>query len=172
MLTPLVQNANEDPLAKQFLFNSHWRRALARGVVGKHADAVADWNRVLALVDPSGRLPFRVERMASLAAAGKVFEAVTEADAVLKWAGWSGDQFVQFAATYAVASSRVEGKAGEYATKAVGLLTEATKSGFKDVARLKADKQLNPHRDRDDFRALLADLEKRFPRPLPLAPPR
>ncbi len=168
-LTPLVQNANEDPLARPFLFISHWRRAHARAQTGKHADAVTDWDRVLALVDPSGRLPFRVERMASLAAAGKVSEAVAEADAVLKRAGWSGDQFVQFAAVYAVASGSVEGKADEYALKAVELLTKATKSGFKDVARLKADKQLDPLRDRDDFKALLADLEKRFPRPL--APP-
>ncbi len=162
-LTPLVQNANEDPLAKPFLFNSHWRRGLARGQVGKHADAVADWDRVLALVDPSDRLPFRVERMASLAAAAKVAEAVAEADALLKRAGWSGDQFVQFAATYAVASGSVEGKAGEYATKAVGLLTEATKKGFKDASRLKADKQFDPLRDRDDFKKLLAELEKDAP---------
>ncbi len=162
-LTPLVQDANEDPLAKQFLFNSHWRRALARGQVGKHADAVADWDRVLALVDPSGRLPFRVERMASLAAAGKGSEAVAEADALLKRAGWSGGQFVQFAGVYAVASVSVEGKADEYAPKAVELLTKATKGGFKDVARLKADKQLDPLRDRDGFKKLLAELEKDAP---------
>ncbi len=160
-LTPLVRDANEDPLARQFLFNSHWRRAMARGAVGKHVDAVADWDRVLALVDPSGRLPFRVERMASLTGAGKVAEAVAEADTLLKRAGWSGDQYYQFAATYAVASGSVEGKADEYAGKAVELLSNAVKGGFKGAAALKADKLFDPLRGRDDFKKLEAELGKK-----------
>jgi hypothetical protein len=41
------------------------------------------------------------------------------------------------------------------------VLREATRHGYKDVAHLKKDKDLDPLRSRDDFRKLLADLEEK-----------
>jgi hypothetical protein len=43
-------------------------------------------------------------------------------------------------------------------------LREAVLRGFDDPNQLREDRDLNPLRGRDDFKALLTDLEKRFPR--------
>jgi hypothetical protein len=45
------------------------------------------------------------------------------------------------------------------ADRAMGWLNGAVRAGYRDAARLKNDTDLDPLRDRDDFRKLLADLE-------------
>ena len=41
------------------------------------------------------------------------------------------------------------------------LLQQAVKAGFKNAAHMKKDSDLDPLRDRDDFKKLLAELEKK-----------
>jgi serine/threonine-protein kinase len=48
--------------------------------------------------------------------------------------------------------------AKSYGDRAVGALRQAVAKGYKDAAHLKKDTDLDPLRDRDDFRKLLADL--------------
>jgi tetratricopeptide (TPR) repeat protein len=45
------------------------------------------------------------------------------------------------------------------ADRATAFLTQAVAAGYKDVAHMKQDKDLDPLRDRADFQKLLADLE-------------
>jgi serine/threonine protein kinase/tetratricopeptide (TPR) repeat protein len=45
------------------------------------------------------------------------------------------------------------------AEEAMGLLKQAVAKGYKDVANMKQDKDLNALRDREDFKKLLAELE-------------
>ena len=47
-----------------------------------------------------------------------------------------------------------------YGDQAMNALRRAVQFGYKDVANLKKDKLLDPLRERDDFKKLLADLEK------------
>jgi serine/threonine-protein kinase len=47
----------------------------------------------------------------------------------------------------------------QYAARAMELLREAVKKGYKDIAHIKQDKDLDPLRSRDDFKKLLAQLE-------------
>ena len=72
----------------------------------------------------------------------------------------------------AVASDKIADKKAEYADRAMELLQKAVTAGYKDAAHVKKDPDLDPLRDREDFKTLLADLEKKFPPPLPVAPPR
>ena len=51
--------------------------------------------------------------------------------------------------------------ADAYAARAVQLLREAVAHGYKDVAHMKKDPDLNPLRARPDFQQLLADLEQK-----------
>jgi tetratricopeptide (TPR) repeat protein/tRNA A-37 threonylcarbamoyl transferase component Bud32 len=53
--------------------------------------------------------------------------------------------------------------ARDYADRAMTALRQAVARGFKDVAHLKKDRDLDPLRQRDDFQKLLADLEKAKP---------
>src|SRR5262249_34945735 len=51
----------------------------------------------------------------------------------------------------------------KYSDEAVALLDKAVKEGFTDRAQFGKDKDLDPLRERPDFKALLADLDKRLP---------
>jgi hypothetical protein len=51
--------------------------------------------------------------------------------------------------------------AKEYADRAVAALRQAVADGYRDAAQLRKDPDLDPLRGRDDFRKLLAELEKR-----------
>ena len=46
-----------------------------------------------------------------------------------------------------------------YGDAAMKLLRDAVSKGYKDVAHLKKDTDLDPLRQRDDFRKLVAELE-------------
>jgi serine/threonine protein kinase/tetratricopeptide (TPR) repeat protein len=48
-----------------------------------------------------------------------------------------------------------------YGDQAVAMLRFAVSKGFRDVARLKKDKELDAVREREDFKKLLAELEKK-----------
>jgi tetratricopeptide (TPR) repeat protein/tRNA A-37 threonylcarbamoyl transferase component Bud32 len=50
--------------------------------------------------------------------------------------------------------------ARRYAERAVVLLRQSVKAGWKDTAHLKKDTDLDPLRQRQDFRALMAELDK------------
>jgi serine/threonine protein kinase/Tfp pilus assembly protein PilF len=51
--------------------------------------------------------------------------------------------------------------AQSYANRAVQLLREAIQKGWKDAAHARKDPHLDPLREREDFKKLLADLEKK-----------
>ncbi len=50
-----------------------------------------------------------------------------------------------------------------YAARAVALLQQAVAKGYKDVAHMKKDRDLDALRDREDFQALLKELEAKPP---------
>lgn len=142
---------------------SHQNRAIALDRLGKPADAVRDWDKVIELC-PKGEQPnARASRVTSRLSAGQVAEAVADADELRKLTDWNAGQWYHFARVYAVASGKIADKKGEYAAAAMELLIQAVKAGYKDVAHMKKDPDLDSLRGRDDFRKLLADLEAKFP---------
>jgi hypothetical protein len=77
-----------------------------------------------------------------------------------KLATWNAGQWYDFACVYAVASGKVAGKQQEYADRAMELLRQAVKAGWKDAAHMRRDTDLDPLRARADFQELIAELEK------------
>jgi hypothetical protein len=92
--------------------------------------------------------------------AGDLAGAVADVAEVTKSDRWSAGQWYDFACVYAVAGGKAEGKNQEYADRAMDLLHKAVKAGYKNAAHMARDADLDPLRDRDDFKKLLADLEK------------
>jgi tetratricopeptide (TPR) repeat protein len=60
-------------------------------------------------------------------------------------------------------ATRQKELARDYADRALAVLRQAVEKGYKDVANMEKDPDLNPLRQRDDFRRLLAGLEKPKP---------
>ena len=166
-----VYNKNRRQVrAKQFLCNSHWGRAYTFGQLGRHADALADWNEAVDLSLAAQKLEMRAGRAISRLQAGQVAEAVAEVAELAKSDAWDAGHWYDFACVYAVASGKDAAKRDEYAARAVELLGRAVQAGYVDAAHMGQDSDLAPLRGRTDFRKLVADLAAKYPPPPEPAP--
>lgn len=96
--------------------------------------------------------------------AGQVAEAVAEVAALTSArVAWNAGQWYDFACIYAIVGGKIAAKKQEYSDRAMELLHKAVKAGFNDAAHMKKDSDLDALRDRDDFKKLLAELEKKVP---------
>lgn len=152
----------KDPLditAKQFLLNSYWGRAMAHEKLQKFAEAVKDWDRAIALSPPAPQRQLRASRATSRLNAGMVAEAVAEVAELTKTPFLPAGQWYNFACVYAVASGKIADKKAEYADRAMELLQKAVKAGYKSAEQMKKDTDLDPLREREDFKKLIAELQ-------------
>jgi tetratricopeptide (TPR) repeat protein len=156
--------------ARFYLRYAYWGRAEALGRLGRHADALADWERALALADDTGRPAVRAGRAATLARLGECDRAVAEVEAVLRERPPPASGLYQIACTYARAAAAAhqsgkEQQAAMHIARAIEMLESSDRVGlFQDplaAADLKADPDLQALRPREDFRKLLARVEKK-----------
>jgi tetratricopeptide (TPR) repeat protein len=158
-LTPVYEQDRRHVNAKEFLRNSHRSRALAYDQLKKHAEAAKDWDKAIELSPEPEQPECRASRVNSRLHAGQIVEAVAEVEELTKAWKWSANQWYDFACVYAVASGQVDAKKEEYADRAMELLRQAVKAGFKDAAHLGKDTDLDALRDRADFTKLVTMLE-------------
>jgi tetratricopeptide (TPR) repeat protein len=169
ILKPLREADPGNADARTRLRDTHFHRGEAFKRLGKYAQAVSDFDRVVELTPPAGRGRVRAYRAEVLLRTGRVADAVAEADD-LTGAGnpgapgaaeWELELWYNFACIYSVASASLPDKKGEYGDRAMRLLRKAIELGFEDAAHLARDADLAPLRGRDDFRQLLAELGAR-----------
>jgi len=102
----------------------------------------------------------RADRANSLGQGGMVAEAVAEVVELTTNPSWTAGQWYDFACIYSLASTKIAGKKKEYADRAMELLLKAVKEGWNNALHTANDTDLNPLRNREDFKKLMADLEK------------
>ena len=163
ILRPLHRNEPRDVTIKLFLRNAHWERALAYDQVRQHSAADKDWDRAAELSSGAEKLQLRALRANSKLSAGQVKEAVVEVNRLRALPEWRAGELYLFARVYSLASTEIVNEKQEYADAAMEMLQKAVKAGYKEAAHMKADPDLDPLRDRDDFKKLLAELEAKFP---------
>ena len=168
VLTPASANEFDPALRIQALTASHRSRASACFFLGRHADAVAEWDRVLALSPPPKHPDVRAARVASLAQCGRTAEAVAEVDALTRLSDvWPANDWYNFGCVYTTAIKERPAAGAEYAPRAVAMLQRAIAGGFKDAAQLASDDSLDPLRGRADFQTLVNSLPELAPNPRP-----
>jgi serine/threonine protein kinase/Flp pilus assembly protein TadD len=160
-LTAVYEQDRQLLPARQFLRSSHWGRATAYDRLHQYAEAVKDWDRAFELSPPQEQPIFRAGRAATRVNAGLVAEAVAEYAELLKLPVVPAPVLYDFACVYALASGKSAAKKQEYADRAMQLLQQAAKAGYKDAAHMKEDTALDPLRGREDFKLLLQELEKK-----------
>ena len=160
-----------DSQVKQTLRNGYQCRAQANEELGRYAEALSDWDRVLELCTAPERIGFRPFRALALVRAGQLQVGVAEVGELVKTTNWNTNQWHTFACVYSVAANGDPNKNAEYAAAAVELLTKSVKAGWKDAVAIRQNKDLDPLRDRADFKKLLADLEAKFPPKREVLPP-
>jgi tetratricopeptide (TPR) repeat protein len=159
--------------ARQFLRNSHWGRADALVRLSRPAEALADWERALALDDGSARTALGLGRADALARAGEGARALAAADEVAAAGRLPAGALYNLACAYALAAAKLPpADAERAAAKAVATLRRAVAAGYRDAAHMQKDSDLDALRRRDDYAALLWDLADRpATRPAPAAAP-
>src|SRR5262249_46726993 len=143
--------------------------------LGQYARALADWDRAIELDQGPQRAWFRANRAAVLGHCGEHARTAAEAEQVASANDLPNDTWYDLARAGALASGAVrqddnvapgerEKLAELYATRAVDWLTRAARAGLfrapAYVQRLRTNKDLDALRSRDDFRKLLAEVER------------
>ena len=142
------------PEYRSDLARSHYRLGLLLMGLGKRAETEGEFHKALAIF----------EKLAA------------EFPTVPEYRSGFVSSYYNFACLYAITSSKEVDKKPEYADRAMEMLHKAVKAGYTNAAHMAKDTDLDPLRDRADFKKLLASLPKpkeSGPRPLPreLAPP-
>jgi tetratricopeptide (TPR) repeat protein len=170
-LRPVLAKEPRLVTARLFLRNMHENRALALDQLGRHVEAVADWEQAIALNDEKPRDgEYRCGRAASLARAGQLAEATAAVEEILKPGNAANGVLYDAACVYALAAAQAAKqarpntsslRAEQYARRAVALLRQAMQTGYQNVAHMKKDADLDALRDRADFKLLLEQMEKK-----------
>jgi tetratricopeptide (TPR) repeat protein len=174
-LAPVHRAQPRDVNAKNALRNCHGSRAMTYDTLAKHAEAVLDWDRAVELSPPAEQLALRARRVYSHLLAGQVTEAVAEVAELTATVAdpggspnWDANTWYNFACVYSIASVKIADKQQEYADRAMELLHKAVQAGWTDATHIAEDTDLDPLREREDFKKLLSSLDQ--PRPAPAAP--
>ena len=141
ILSEAIKKLANRPAFTGELAHGYLRLGQARQVAGDTAGAVADWTRAI-----------DIEK--SIAT-------------VL-----SGPQTFEYACAHAALAgvSTDPAEAAAHADRALALLKQATRMTFRNPATFRTEPALDPLRDRDDFQALINDLNARAAGPLADAP--
>ncbi len=188
------------PVYRQYLAKSHTNLGALLGGVGKRSEAEAETRKALAicaaLATDFPTVPGYRHNLAGshnnlgvlLNELGKRAEAEVEYGKALALQEKLAADFpaepeyreglalshYNFACLYAMASGKGADKKQEFADRAMEMLHKAVKAGYTDAAEMAKDKDLDPLRDRADFKQLLASLQpkpKVTEKPRELAPP-
>jgi serine/threonine-protein kinase len=162
-LRPVLARQPNQATARRYLRNAHWNQAMALDQLHRHAEALKDWDEALVLSPLAQQPSMRLQRALSLARNGELDKAVAEADQLAAAKNANAVTLYDAACVFAVAVGVVKDKAGpreKYASRAVELLRQAVARGYKNVAHMNKDSDLDALRQREDFKKLIAELEK------------
>jgi hypothetical protein len=144
------------PGAQEMAFNLHGARAQTYEVLHRHAEAAAEWQRVVELAEGPARRNYRMLWCLALVRAGNSARAVAEAAALAAEPGCPPDMLYNAACVFALSG---EGD------KAVALLSRLRQSGYFDkgesLHNLLTDPDLDSLRKRKDFDQLSRGLSKK-----------
>jgi tetratricopeptide (TPR) repeat protein len=163
-LERVLRQAKDDATARLFLGKAHMNRALTHKGLKRYAEAAADCDKAIELLPERERPKVRMLRAQCRVRMGQVDAALKESEELARSA--DADTLYEIACVFAAAADRREEAAAAATSKekcagrAIELLRQAIAKGWKKPALMKKDDDLKAVRGRDDFKKLLAELEK------------
>ena len=147
-------------------------RASAYSWSDRIKEALADWDRAIALATPEARPQYQFARLTTLARTGHYADAVEAAEKHAKDKSELMGTAYDLACVYANAAvsaskdARLSDKeralkAQQLSNAAIAQLRTAVSKGYRDAAHIRRDKDLDYLRGRADFQALVSGLEKK-----------
>jgi len=170
----LVKQQDTLPAHHLELARSETNLARLLNQLGKSPEAGGAHRRAAALYDKlSAKYPddpsLRLKLVDSLVRSGDLTKAISGAEELAKKPELKAGQLYELACVFAIgAGQRQVDQAvnDRCATRAIELLRQAFSKDFRDVEPMKLEKDLDPLRDRDDFKQLLAEMEKAAAKPV------
>jgi tetratricopeptide (TPR) repeat protein len=160
ILTPLHENEPRDQTVSMGLQKCYMNRARAHDRLQQYAEAIQAWGRAIEFSSNEASFELRAGRALSRLRANQVAEAVAEVAELAKSRDGPADVWYDIACVYSISSDKVADKKVEYSQRAVELLKQAVEAGYNDAAHMQQDTDLDPLRERTDFKTLLEKLEK------------
>ncbi len=160
--------------ARRTLINVFSDHARALAALGRHAEAITEWDRAIGMAPEKHRLYPRVGRADALAHSGDHRKASAEAEALTTDPSATGAVLYELACIFALCHTAVSKDEGvptsdpparqeKYAARAVQLLARSHDKGFlrrpAEVEHMRKDSDLKPLWKRDDYRKLVAEIE-------------
>jgi tetratricopeptide (TPR) repeat protein len=173
ILRDFTRKNPNDRTAAVYLRNAHAERARALDALGRHGEALIDWDRAVKRTPRREQAVFRLDRAASLGRAGRTARAIAEVEELTRDGRPRPEVFSHGALVLAVAagSAKDEALREKAATLALALLARARQRGLlKGPAAAKLVRGMpewKPLLDRADFKKLLAEMDAE---PSPRAP--
>jgi serine/threonine protein kinase/tetratricopeptide (TPR) repeat protein len=169
-LTGVVEKNSRLATARLYLCNASRGRAVALMQLGRHKEALADWDRAIELTSGPLRDSCRIQRILTLARLGEHQPAAAALKELAGRKDMPPADLYQCAAAYALCSAAVrqdqdvppavrEKLAEEYAHDALKFLRDAIAGGYQDAEHMKKDKDLDAVGDREEFKKLLAEVQ-------------
>ncbi|HLJ97495.1 MAG TPA: protein kinase [Gemmataceae bacterium] len=167
ILEPRFEQQPRHSRAREKLRDAFTARAETWSRLGKHAEAIGDWDRAIRADGGSSRDALRLMRATSLARMGDHRQATAEAKAVAEHVEPSGDNLYYLACVYALSAgaarqdakldpAQSKDQSEQYASHALELLAKAADAGFfvdpARVAYIQHDPMLQPITGRNDFK--------------------
>jgi serine/threonine-protein kinase len=147
--------------ARELLRNAHGGRAMAYSAMGKHAEALTDWDAALKASVAADRAEIALNRAATLVRLGRGQLARTEIAAMHSANEIAPPLLCEAAAVCAAAAEADASIADSAAALAMQLLMEAARVGVlaqaNNLELLKTHANFKALRDRPEFQKLLAD---------------
>jgi serine/threonine-protein kinase len=146
---------------RQSLGTSYEGRAGALTLLERYPEALADWDKAIAVAEDAERYSLRLMRAGTLARSGQVAQAVSAVEQVLDAAKADANRTYLAACVFAIASghSKDGATAESHAVRAITLLRQAVAKGYKDLKNIQTDNDLNALRQRADFKKLLQEMQ-------------
>jgi len=125
-----------------------------------YRQALGDFDRALELDAGTRRTELLLGRADALARIGEVAKALAAADELAAAPNLTANDLYKLACVYALAAPKLPpADAGRAAARPIAALRQAIAKGYRNLAHLRNDPDLNALRGREDFQKLLAELE-------------
>ncbi len=161
-LQSILEVEPRNQIARDVLLIAYENRAQAFAVTQNFDEAAKDWDNAIELGSPAQRQGLRARRALFKLQAGRIVEAASEFEELMKTSNWNAGEWYDFACFYSVACGKSSDKKQVYADRAMHLLQKAVTFGYCDVGRILKDTDLDSLRQRQDFKKLIECLEEKL----------
>ena len=121
----------------------------------------ADWQKAIELSSEEDQHRVRTRRAIHLVSDGQVPKAIAMVEELAKLPIKEAKRWYEMGSVYSLASQLNSDQDQKYSDRAMELLKEAAKLEYSDVEAMSKDTNLDPLRERDDFKQLVEDLREK-----------